>query len=148
MTDRVSGSVLLVFSIWFGVLAWQLPVSFFGDPVGSRAFPLAVAILLAPLALYLLWRPSPVESHWPGHGIWPSLLVSLAALVAYAWMLEPLGFILATVIAFQVLALVFQAPFWKGLLASAVTTLVLFVLFGRLLGLYLPDGTIFRGWFA
>jgi putative tricarboxylic transport membrane protein len=148
MTDRLSGFTLLVFSVWFGILAWRLPTSFFSDPVGSRLFPLGVAVFLAPLALYLLLRPSPVDSSWPDRATWPSLAVALVTLVAYAWMLEPLGFIMATVISFQLLALVFQAPFWKGLLASVLTTLVLFVLFGQLLELYLPPGRIFRGWFG
>lgn len=147
MTDRVTGLTLFAFSVWFGILAWRLPASIFSDPVGSRVFPLAVAALLAPLALFLVWRPTPVSGHWPARRVWPSLLISLVTLIAYATMLAPLGFIVATIISFQLLALMFGAPFWKGLLASVITTLVLYVLFGQLLELYLPTGRLFQGWF-
>lgn len=148
MTDRVTGVTLFVFAVWFGVLAWRLPPSFFSDPVGSRVFPLAVAAFLAPLALFLMWRPAAVTGRWPARRVWPSLLVCLVTLIAYATLLEPFGFIVATIISFQLLALVFGAPFWKGLLASVITTLVLFVLFGQLLELHLPAGRLLKGWFA
>lgn len=148
MTDRVSGAALLVFAVWFGVVAWRLPPSFFSDPVGSRVFPLAVAVFLAPLALFLIWRPTPVSGNWPARRVWPSLLICLVTLIAYATLLAPLGFIVATIISFQLLALVFGAPFWKGLLASVITTMVLYVLFGQLLELYLPPGRLLQGWFA
>ncbi len=55
MTDRITGVVLLAFTAWYGVTAWGIQRGFFSDPLGSRPFPLAVAILLAPLALYVLF---------------------------------------------------------------------------------------------
>lgn len=146
MTDRITGFLLLVFALWFGYHALQLKEALFSDPVGSRAFPLAVAALLAPLAVILMVRPGPVSGKMPSPRAWPPLIVSLVTLILYAALLKPLGFIVATILSFQLLALVFGAPFWKGFLASAVTTLVLYVLFAQFLDLYLPPGDIFRGW--
>lgn len=146
MTDRLTGLLLLAFAVWFGVLGWNLPRSFFSDPTGSRAFPLGVAALLAPLALALILRPSRTAVAWAPRGTWPLLGVMLLTLVAYALVLEPLGFLLATVLAFTALALVFRAPPTRAVVASVVATVTLYALFGWVLELYLPDGALVERW--
>lgn len=148
MSDRLTGIFLLLFAGWYGVVAWGIRSSFFSDPVGSRAFPLGIAIFLAPLALYLLFRTTPDRVVWPARDTWPSLLVALATFVAYALMLQPLGFIVATIVTFTVLALVFGARVGRALLAAVVATVALYALFALALDLYLPPGAVFRGWFA
>jgi len=147
MTDRITGVVLLAFTAWYGVTAWGIQRSFFSDPLGSRPFPLAVAILLAPLALYLILRPSPVRVTWPTRGLWLVLAITLGAFLLYSVMMEPFGFIVSNTVVFFILALVFQAKPVKGLVAAVVATLALYVLFGWLLELYLPTGELFEGWF-
>lgn len=148
MTDRLSGLVLLVFALWFGALAWRLPQSFFSDPVGSRTFPLIVAVFLTPLALYLMLRPSSGKVAWPPRASLLPLALTVVILLAYAWLLQPLGFLVATFLAFAALALVFRAPLARALLASLVTTLALYGLFDRLLELYLPTGELLGRWFG
>ncbi|CAN5712536.1 tripartite tricarboxylate transporter TctB family protein [soil metagenome] len=147
MTDRLSGLVLLAFSLWFGVLAWNLPRSFFSDPTGSRAFPLALAVLLTLLALHLLLRPSHTLVVWPDRAAWPALGITIVTLIAYALLLEPLGFVVATVIVFTALALVFRAALPKAAVAAVGATVALYLLFGIVLELYLPTGEAFEGWF-
>jgi len=146
VTDRITGFLLLAFALWFGYTAWNFPTALFSDAVGARTFPLGVAALLTPLAVILIVRPGPVSGTMPARRVGPALAVSLAALVAYAYMLRPFGFLVSTVIAFQVLAVMFGAPFWKGLLSSVITTLVLYVLFSMLLDLHLPAGDLLRTW--
>lgn len=148
MSDRITGLLLLAFTTWYGVTAWYIPKSFFSDPLGSRAFPLAVAIFLVPLALYLLLRRVPHTSVWPGRASWPALLSTLAVFALYSLTMEPLGFIASTTLSFFLFALVFRAPPVRGLVAAVVATGVLYVLFGVLLELYLPIGRVFEGWFG
>ena len=147
MSDRITGVVLLAFTAWYGVTAWGIQRGFFSDPLGSRPFPLAVAILLAPLALYLVVRPSGALVVWPARRLWPALGFTLAAFLLYSLMMEPFGFIVSNVAAFYLMALVFRAPPGKGIVAAVVATVALYVLFGRLLELYLPTGELFEGWF-
>lgn len=145
MADKITGCLLLAFAVWFGYTAWTLPAGLFADPIGSRMFPMGVALAVAPLALLLIFRPAPVSGTLPDKKIWPSLGVALLTLIAYAVLLAPLGFILATVVAFELLALLFGAPFWKGLLSAIISTIVLYVLyvlFSTLLDLYLPTGAL------
>ena len=99
MTDRLSGLVLLAFALWFGVLAWRLPQSFFSDPVGSRTFPLVIAVFLVPLALLLMLRPSSGAVAWPPRSSLLPLALTVIILLAYAWLLQPLGFLVATFLA-------------------------------------------------
>jgi putative tricarboxylic transport membrane protein len=148
MTDRLSGAVLLAFTAWYGLIAWTIPRGFFSDPLGSRAFPLAVAIFLAPLALYLIFRRPGGPVAWTDRGAWPVMMVALIAFLAYSFMMEPFGFIVSNVVVFTILALVFRAPPLKGVVAAVAATLVLYVLFGWILELYLPTGELFEGWFG
>jgi len=147
MSDRITGVVLLAFTVWYGVGAWGIQRAFFSDPLGSRPFPLAVAIFLAPLALYLIVRRPEGTTVWPGRTLWPSLAFTLAAFLLYSLMMEPFGFIVSNIAAFFVLSLVFHAKPIKGFVAAVVATLSLYVLFGWLLELYLPTGSLFEGWF-
>lgn len=147
MADRITGVVLLVFTAWYGVTAWGIQRGFFSDPLGSRPFPLAVAILLVPLALYLVVRPSQAPVVWPVRNLWPALGITLGAFILYSMMMEPFGFIVSNVVVFFILSLVFRATPVKGLVAAVVATLALYVLFGWLLELYLPTGELFEGWF-
>lgn len=147
MADRITGVVLLVFTAWYGVIAWGIQRGFFSDPLGSRPFPLAVAILLAPLALYLVVRPSQTPVVWPVRNLWPALGITLGAFILFSLMMEPFGFIVSNVVVFFILSLVFRATPVKGLVAAVVATLALYVLFGWLLELYLPTGELFEGWF-
>jgi putative tricarboxylic transport membrane protein len=146
VTDRITGLVLLAFALWFGVMAWRLPTSFFSDPVGSRTFPLVVAAFLAPLAVYLMLRPTALTVAWPSRPVRSALFGALLTLIIYALLLEPLGFIPATILAFTALALAFQAPPLRGLLAAAIVTVVLYFMFGQLLELYLPAGEWLERW--
>jgi len=146
MSDRIAGLLLTAFVVWYGVTAWGIQSSFFSDPLGSRAFPLFVAFVLAPPALYLMFRRQPDVAVWAHRASWPALAATLAIFVAYALLLEPLGFLLANTLVFFGLGLVFRAPIVKGLIASAVATGVLYVLFAVLLDLYLPFGELFERW--
>ena len=147
MTDRITGALLLAFTLWYGATAWGIQRSFFSDPLGSRPFPLAVAFFLAPLALYLLLGRPTTRPVWPERSAWPALVFALVAFVVYAAIMEPLGFAVSNSIAFFFLALVFRAPPLKGAIAAVAATVVIYVLFGILLELYLPTGELFEGWF-
>lgn len=66
----------------------------------------------------------------------------LAALsfLAFALLLEPLGFVVATTLEFGVLALLFRGRLLPGLAAGAAFAVVSFLFFVQLLGLPLPLG--------
>jgi putative tricarboxylic transport membrane protein len=140
MSDRLAGLVLLVLAVAYGVTASGFQ-STFGDPLGPAMFPLVLAIPLGLLSLYLIARPDP-EPDWARGRILLKQALALIAFVAYAYLLEPLGFIVASVLAVAALGWLLGAKLWQSATGGLAIALVLFLLFNNLLGLPLPAGVL------
>ncbi len=146
MSDRVTAALLLLLAVGFGYAGWQFTTSFFSDPLGPRAVPLATAASLVPLAVYLWIRPEQ-QADWPPGRTWLPLGIGVVGFVAYALVLEPLGFVLATTLFFIVFSRLFEAKLWQGTLTGVLLSAALYVVFVWGLDLYLPTGQIFERFF-
>jgi putative tricarboxylic transport membrane protein len=101
--DRIFGLVMMVLALGYILSATTIRSSFMSDPVGPRVFPYLVGGVTILCALMMVLRPdSDVE--WPLGKTLLNLCVALAALVAYALMIKPLGFILPTIIVSGILS--------------------------------------------
>lgn len=118
-------------------------VTFLTDPLGARAVPLFVAVLLALGGILVALRPEP-DPEWPGGRVWWVIAISVVSFLLYAALLYPLGFTVATLAQVFVLAVLFGGPPVKSLVGAGMLTGVLYLLFAHLLGLSLPVGTVFR----
>jgi putative tricarboxylic transport membrane protein len=112
-----------------------------GDPLGPAVFPIVLAIPLGLLSLYLVVRPGP-EADWPRGRALLKQVLALVAFVAYAYLLEPLGFLVSTFLAVVALGCLLGARLRQAAVAGAGIAVVLFVLFDSLLGLPLPAGVL------
>lgn len=140
MSDRLTGLVLLALAVAYGVTAGGYQ-AMIGDPLGPAVFPTALAIALGLLSLYLIVRPD-LEPAWPlGRALLKQVL-TLVAFVAYAYLLEPLGFLVSTFLAVVVLGWLLGARLWQAGAAGVAIAIVLFVLFDTLLSLPLPAGVL------
>ena len=137
--DRLLGIVLIGLAAFVAVQAMQLEVPFSYDPVGPRAFPLGLAILLAVLASVLIVKPGTNEA-WPGRQLGVKLLLVLATLLVYALLFTKLGFIITSLLAVTSLARMFGAPWGKALLTGGLMAVVSYYLFAHALGISLPSG--------
>ncbi|HEY4908655.1 MAG TPA: tripartite tricarboxylate transporter TctB family protein [Methylomirabilota bacterium] len=141
--DRVSSFVLVVFALVGVNEARKLRFGTLSSP-GPGFVPLCLAVALALVGCLLLWRAlrepeSPEPSAEPG-ARWKSV-VSLAALVAYTFALEPLGFVLATAALLFFFFRVLDGQRWWVALASAVAVSMLsYLVFARALHVRLPEG--------
>lgn len=153
--DRAVGLVLFAVAIaWSALAYWTIPPGFAGGAVGPRAFPIGVGLLLALLSALLFafsFLPERGASGERRDGLslyaefwavgWTAGLV-----VAYALLMQWLGFVVATVIVvFVVLRLVLQVR--SPLLLTAMPlglAFGIFLVMGRLMGIYLPRGTIIQ----
>lgn len=144
MTDRLVGALLFALAVAYGLVGRGYESAFTSDPLGPSAFPQLLAGLLAVTALVLLFRPGPgVE--WPRGLALLRQVVAVGVLLAYAFVLEPLGFIPTTAVAIAVVALQLGARYGHAALLGVAVSAVLFVLFDLLLGLPLPAGALFGG---
>jgi putative tricarboxylic transport membrane protein len=140
MSDRIAGLVLLALAVAYGVTASGFQ-AMIGDPLGPATFPLVLALPLGLLSLYLIARPDP-EPGWARGRVLLKQGLTLVAFVAYAYLLEPLGFVVASILAVAALGWLLGARLWHAAAAGLAIALVLFLLFDTLLGLPLPAGVL------
>jgi putative tricarboxylic transport membrane protein len=133
VSDRLTGLVLLALAIAYGMTA--------SGPLGPAVFPVVLAVPLGLFGLYLIVRPDR-EPAWPKGPALMKQILALVAFVAYAYLLEPLGFVVSTFLAVVALGWLLGARLHQAAAAGAGIALVLFVLFDTLLGLPLPPGVL------
>nr|WP_299242453.1 tripartite tricarboxylate transporter TctB family protein [uncultured Halomonas sp.] len=137
--DRVLGIVLIGLAAFAAIFALKLQIPFSYEPVGPKAFPLGLAILLAALSLVLVLRPGPSGS-WPNKTLSLKLLAVLVVLLIYALLFTRLGFLITTCFTVLALARLFDAPWLKALLAAVLMTAGSYLLFTQGLDIVLPWG--------
>jgi putative tricarboxylic transport membrane protein len=140
VSDRLTGLVLLALAVAYGITAsgYQAMI---GDPLGPAVFPVVLAIPLGLFGVYLIVRPNR-EPDWPKGPALLKQVLALVAFVAYAYVLEPLGFVVSTFLAVVALGWLLGASLYQASAAGAGIALALFVLFDSLLGLPLPPGVL------
>jgi putative tricarboxylic transport membrane protein len=134
--------LVLLLAVGYALVASRMQVGFLSDPLGPRPFPYIIATLMSLSALWLLFKPDPNPT-WPEPRFWLSFSLVLASLVAYAYLIVPLGFILTTTLEMTLLSVLFGARWWQGLGGALAFTLAVYFLFTEGLGVPLPAGRIF-----
>ncbi len=135
-SDRIFGLVGLVTALAYIASATQIQTSFLADPVGPKAFPIIIGTVAAISCLVLMFRPDP-DPEWPDARTWGGLALAVVVLVAYAYALKPLGFLLPTMVASGILSYQISPNARASALAGVSLSIGLFVLFKFALGLSL-----------
>ena len=142
MSLRLAGAAILVIAALFTYVGSQYTASF-GDVLGPGAFPLVVGIPAMLLAASIVVVPGETVS-WPAPARMARQAAVVAVLLAYAWLLKPLGFPLATFGLIAGVGITLGGPVGKCVLLGALFAPALWALFDRVLGLPLaPLGTWF-----
>jgi putative tricarboxylic transport membrane protein len=142
-SDRIFGVLALAVAIAMGALATQFQPPFSYEPIGPSRYPMLLAGLLGACSLWLIARPGP-EAHWPDFALWRKIVVMFAALLGYALLFEPLGFMAATAIATVALGRLLGGTWTQCVVGGALLGPGLYVLFDKLLDVALPLGTIWQ----
>lgn len=140
--DRVLGIALIGLAAFIAVQAVQLEMPFSYEPVGPKAFPLGLSILLTLLSLVMILRPGDNGS-WPHKALALRLLLVLVLLLVYAVLFRQLGFIVSSLLVVTALARLFDATWGKALITGVVMSIVGYFLFTAALGISLPSGYLF-----
>jgi hypothetical protein len=153
-SDRLLGLILiLVSALWCWGVVQTIPGIDDGSRLGARGFPLGLGLLLGGLGLIVLVQTIPgredpePETDAPAVPrkieIW-AVCVTVGLLAGYAALLEYTGFLIATFL----ITLIAVGPalrVWRpGLIAGMALGLSvgIYLVFGKLLGVYLPHGSL------
>jgi len=139
MSDRIFGVIGLLLA---GFYAWQATLiqeSFIQDPVGPKAFPIMIAIVLAASSLVFVLKPDPAPD-WPAAGRLFEIAVSVAVMIAYALALPEAGFVASTAVAAAFLSWRLGAKPIFALMAGIAIAVGIYVVFHLILGLSLAKG--------
>jgi putative tricarboxylic transport membrane protein len=155
--DRLVGLVVFIFAVAWTVIAYMtIRPGFSGSIVGPRDFPIGLGVLLAVLSAMLFastfifgssapQQEGPADKTAVGAEIW-AVGWTVGALIGYALVMEWFGFIPATVVMVAVVlrfALAVSSPVL--LIAMPIgLALGVYFLMGRLMGVYLPRGTLIQ----
>jgi len=114
--------------------ALNIRTGLMSDPLGPKAFPLLVGAVTLLCGAAIAARPDP-EPTWPRPATLAQLALATAVMLAYAYALIPLGFLLPTAVGAAVVS--FQiTPRWRqAAMAGLGLSIGLFVIFRFILGL-------------
>ncbi len=142
-SGRIGAALLFVFALVYGVAGSRIEYAFSSDPLGPRVFPVALAMVLAGLSALYFLKPGSSEP-WP-RGATLVGAIAIPVLVGLtAILLEPLGFPVVILILTAGVGRAFGAPWAKAIGAGLVHAALWYLVFGYLLEVYLPMGSLFR----
>lgn len=152
-TDRLLGLILVIVSaLWCWGVVTTIPGMEDGSRLGARGFPLGLGALLGALGLIVLARTffgaaagpkeeTGEETSFPTE-LW-AVGATVLLLVSYAALLEYTGFLIGT-FAITVIAVGPVLRVWRPVLIGGMAlglSLGIYLIFGKLLGVYLPYGS-------
>jgi len=149
--DLIAGSVLLTVALVWIILVYKTIDPSQGPEAGPRAFPLFFGAVLAVLSVILLAQSvmsnadgEPPETKRTGPSELFSLVATITSLVVYGVLLEPLGFLPSTALVVAAMMIFILRVSSPVLVAGMSIGLPLgcYIVFGKLLGTYLPPGTL------
>ncbi len=127
-SDRIFGLVMALVALAYIASATQIQTSFLADPVGPKTFPIIIGVVCAISAMFMVLKPDP-EPDWPVLRTFGALLVAVIVLVAYAYMLKPMGFLMPTAVAAGVLSFQISPKIKTAVLSGLGLSIGLFVIF-------------------
>lgn len=149
MKDRMLATVVAVMALAYLYSDWRIPRLELGDPLGPRAFPALVGILLL-ISAVLLMLEARRGQHAPvvaaarsGPSHLPVLLGILFWTIGYYAAFEAAGYIIATIVyLFGLLCVFHKGRHKSNALIAGGFTAVAYGIFSQLLNVQLPLGPL------
>ncbi|QLF91864.1 tripartite tricarboxylate transporter TctB family protein [Pseudomonas sp. ABC1] len=146
MYQRIFGLVLLLCCLGLGTAAWGYHAPFSYEPVGPRAYPLLLLVLMGLGALYLMFKPAhattshdepPLDRH-----VLSKVVTCVVFMTVYAALFETLGFIPASVLFGIAMSRLYEGTWTISVIAGVVLGIGLYLLFDKALDVPLPLGIL------
>lgn len=151
---RIAAIAILAFGLFVLLGTFRISERSGYGPTGAAFFPLIVAIGLLVFGALFLVRTTVLPDRYLGEKAategaatyWPTVGLIAAVLVVYAFVLKPLGYIVATMLFFPVVAYVLGSAglraITRNLAIGAVLAVIVYFGFTELLGVRLPQGLL------
>ena len=139
MSDRIFASICVALA---ALMAWGATIieeSFIQDPLGPKAFPLVIAVVLAACGIAMFLRPDE-DPVWPHRRKQIQLLWTIGALILYVQFLPVVGFLIATAIGAGFLSWHLGASVKQACWGGFGSSVSIYVVFKLVLGLSLARG--------
>ncbi|REC93602.1 tripartite tricarboxylate transporter TctB family protein [Kushneria indalinina] len=138
-------ALLVVYAVLaYAATTYEAPFSY--EPVGPRAFPLLLLILLAAGTVYLMIRPGQMaeeNADTPLTGqVLGRLVLCVLALALFAFFFEKLGFIVSAFLFAIAMCRLYNGGWVTSVITGAVMSVAFYMLFDRVLDVPLPLGVL------
>ena len=153
-SNQIIALLLALFSVGYLAMAWQIPQFPLPRPIDSDLFPKVLGFTLLGLAVLLFFEaPAAGEPQPDSDAVepreplllrpWSRVVVTAIALAAYALLLVPVGFVLASaVLCFGLGRYYGYRRHTINLATSLGVVLTLYLTLTRVMGVYLPTGLL------
>ncbi|MDQ7731762.1 tripartite tricarboxylate transporter TctB family protein [Halomonas sp. SpR1] len=153
-TNQWLALVFAVLAAGYIAMAWQIPTFPLPRPVDSDLFPKVLGFALLILSVFLFFeKPSPIsgadeidQEATQGPMLftpWARVIVTSLAIAAYAFLLVPLGFVLASTLLCVGLTVYYgYRRHGVNLATSLGVVLALYLTMTRVMDVYLPTGVL------
>lgn len=141
LNDRVLGFAALVIAVFLTVFGYNLESEFSYEPVGPKAFPLIIALIIGVCGLRLIMTGgNNVEPNPKGANA--RIFTMLLYVAVYAFLFQWLGFILSTALMTIFVARLFGGTWLKAVIGGICMGILFFLLFDKGLDVVLPTGIL------
>lgn len=142
MNDRILGVFALLLAAFITWGGWDIEAPFSYEPVGPRAFPVLLAIIITLCGLWLVFKGGSrhMEANPPGANGRIFMMIVYAAI--YAVLFQWLGFVLSTALMTVFVGRLFGGAWGKCALGGVVMGVLFFLLFDKVLDVVLPAGVL------
>jgi putative tricarboxylic transport membrane protein len=144
MADRIFGCIALAIAFGYGFIAFTIiEAPFQYDPLGPETWPQILSVFACLCCLYIIILPDGTRLKILGTTL-TRIAILLVVLSAYAYLYEPLGFIVSTVLFCLVLSRILGATILQAVLFGVASGSLGYLLCAVILDLNLPEGIIIK----
>lgn len=144
MADRIFGCIALAIALGYGFIAFTIiEAPFQYDPLGPETWPQILSVFACFCCLYIIILPDGTRMKVLGSTLM-RIAILLILLSAYAYLYEPLGFILSTTLFCLVLSRILGATVVQAVLFGVASGSIGYLLCAVILDLNLPEGVILK----
>lgn len=146
--NLVSSIITIVIGLTYAIMAFNFPNATVGRPLEPKIFPVILGIAMTILGFALLIDEliknskskdkETIKLSFGNNG--KKIAITVINAIAYALLFNILGYVLSTIIFLEVELLIFGGlKSWKiSTIVSVIFSIIAFLIFNTLLGLYLP----------